>query len=445
MNVDSQTDSLLIKGLPCATDAERFVLGSILLGHSIGGITATLRVDDFATERHRRIFGAMVGLEATGCPVDRVTVVTELQRRGQLESVDGMSYLVSLDDGLPQILNLDAYVNIIRDKSILRQAIRAHQAAIEECLAAIDPTPEILERAERTIAGLAVETRSLDFRNPTEVIKRAGGMNAFQDAQTGRGVETPWPSLNLQLSGRGFTPGQMVVIGARPSMGKTALGCQIADHAAMNGIGVAFFTLEMADDAILLRMAAARAQVDSLKVTQGSASEEEIRALSQTFADLAKPNCRLWIDDTTGCTIPAMRAALRKLTAHHEIGMVVIDYLQLVETSGGSERRRYEQVTEISRGMKRMAREFGVVMIVLAQLNREMEKGSREPRPSDLRDSGAIEQDADVILMPTRRDGQTNQADVVCTDLIIAKQRNGPLGRIPLNFLKRYAKFVEAR
>jgi replicative DNA helicase len=276
-----------------------------------------------------------------------------------------------------------------------------------------------------------------------EVITRAGGITAFVSTDGRRGIETPWSMLNRMLVGRGFMAGQMVVIGARPSMGKTALACQIADKAAANGTGVAFFTLEMPDQAILLRMAAARAQVDALKVSQGHASKFDIQQLSEAFSDLADPEgCKLWIDDSTGCTVPAMRAALRRLSAKHPIGMVVIDYLQLVETSGGSE-RRYEQVSEISRGIKRLAREFNVPVVVLAQLNREMEKDSRKPRPSDLRDSGSIEQDADIVLMPAKQGDQDEHSDTLMIDLIIAKQRNGPLGRVPLKFLKRFAKFIE--
>jgi replicative DNA helicase len=431
------------KNLPAAPEAEKLVLGSVLVGHPIENITGVLQAADFTLEKHRRIFAAMVHLEASGSKVDRVTLAHEIRRRGQLESVDGMSYLASLDEGMPLLANIDAYVSIVRDKAVLRQAIMASQAAIDECLTAADPTPEILARAERTIAALSTETRSASFRTPMEVINRAGGITAFLNPDHRKGVETPWPLLNRMLAGRGFGPGQMVVIGARPSMGKTALACQIADGAATNGTGVAFFTLEMPDEAILLRMAAARAQVDSLKVKQGLATLFETQALSEAFADLTdSETCRLWIDDSTGCTVPAMRAALRRLTAKHPLGLVVIDYLQLVETTGGSE-RRYEQVSEISRGIKRLAREFNVPVVVLAQLNREMEKDSRKPRPSDLRDSGSIEQDADIILMPAKQGDQDEHADTLMIDLIIAKQRNGPLGKVPLKFLKRFAKFIE--
>jgi replicative DNA helicase len=439
------TDLLFEKGLPGNLDAERFVLGSIVLRDAAYlQVAPVLQPDDFSLEKHRRIYARMGDLSERGVRIDRVTLANELDNQGQLESVDGLSYLVSLDDGLPEIANLDAYVNIVRDKSTLRKAIFAHQKGIQECLAAVDSTPEILDRAERSIAALATETRAVSFRTPMDVINRAGGITAFLHPDGRRGIETPWPSLNRMLVGRGLMSGQMVVIGARPSMGKTALACQIADFAATHGTGVAFFTLEMPDQAILLRMAAARAQVDSLKLTQGWASQPEIHALTEPFADLTdEETCRLWIDDTTGCTVPAMRAALRRLAARHPIGLVVIDYLQLVETSGGSERRRYEQVTEISRGVKHLTREFKVPVVVLAQLNRESEKGARKPQLSDLRDSGSIEQDADIVLLPVREDGQDDHTDTVAIDLIIAKQRNGPLGRVPLKFMKRYAKFIE--
>ena len=442
--MNKNTDLLFEKGLPASVEAERFVLGSIVLRDAAyHQVSPVLRADDFSLEKHRRIYARMEDLASKGVRIDRVTLAEELRRQGQLESVDGLSYLVSLDEGLPEIANLDAYVNIVRDKSTLRRAIFAHQRGIEECLAAPDPPHETLERAERSIAALVTETRAVTFRTPTEVIDRAGGISAFLHPDGRCGVETPWPALNRMLVGRGLMPGQMVVIGARPSMGKTALACQIADHAATHGTGVAFFTLEMPDQSILLRMAAARAQVDGLKVTQGWANQLEIHALSEAFADLTDENTRLWIDDSTGCTVPAMRAALRRLTAKHSIGLVVIDYLQLVETSGGSERRLYEQVSEISRGVKRLAREFNVPVVVLAQLNRESEKGARKPQLSDLRDSGSIEQDADIVLLPVRQDGQDEHADVLGIDLLIAKQRNGPLGRVPLKFLKRYAKFIE--
>ncbi len=439
-------DALFESGLPSSPDAERYILASLLLGHQpVENVAATLQPGDFSLERHKRIYLAILHLAETGTAIDYVTVVDELARRGQLESVDGMSYITSLTEGMPELAHLDSYVSMVRDKSILRQAIIRYHTLIQDCFHATDPTSEILARAQQAISDLTAETVPAGFRTPMEVVNRAGGITTILSPDSARGIPTPWPGLNRMLVGGGLLPGQMTVIGARPSMGKTALACQIVGHAATHGVGVAFFTLEMSDAAILMRMAAARAEVDTLKLTQGLAMESEKLALSSAYADLTdEDGCRLWIDDTTGCTIPAMRSALRRLAARHNIGLVVIDYLQLVETSGGSERRRYEQVSEISRGIKRLARDFNLPVVVLAQLNRDLEREDRRPRLSDLRDSGSIEQDADVVLLPARRAGQEDQSNVVEMDLIIAKQRNGPQNvSVPLRFTKRHAKFVE--
>jgi len=440
------TQNLLVeKGLPSAVEFEKLILGALLNGHSPGNVLGALGADDFSLEKHRRIFDAMVHLDKSGTAIGRAMVAHELQRRGHLDSVDGVTYVSSLDEGLPEIVSLDNYVSIVRDKALLRRAVLEMDATIQECLLAADPTPEILERAERALASLSSEQRSMTFRTPKEVLDRVGGLNAIVNPDRSGCVRTPWSLLNRLLIGGGLLPGQMIVIGARPSIGKTALACQIADSAASNGVGVAFFTLEMPDDSILLRMAAARAEVDSLKVTQGRASESERRSLARAFSDLTENhNSRLWIDDTTGCTVPAMRRSLRSLIAKHDIGLVVIDYLQLVEICGGGGRSRYEQISEISRGVKRLAREFKVPVVVLAQLNRESEKESRKPRLSDLRDSGSIEQDADIILLPSLRTGQDERSDELVVDLTVAKQRNGPRGiDVPLMFLRRFAKFIE--
>jgi replicative DNA helicase len=233
------------KGLPAARDAERYVLGSVMTGHPLGNIASVLDPGDFSLEKHRRIFAAMVQLEQEGMSVNRVTVAYELENRGQLESVDGLTYLASLDADMPEIVNLDDYVSIIRDKATLRRAVVVQQKSIQECLAATDSTPDILARAEAALAALSTETTTVSFRRPLEVIERAGGIHTLIHPDHTRGIPTPWPMLNRFLTGGGFAPGQMIVIGARPSIGKTALACQIADHAASRGVGVAFFTLEM--------------------------------------------------------------------------------------------------------------------------------------------------------------------------------------------------------
>lgn len=436
------SDLIFTRGLPSNTEAERFVLGMAMLGTPLDRLEAALASDDFSLEKHRRIYSAMQAVEAQGEPVDRVTVANELIKRGQLESVDGITYLVSLDEGMPEISNIDAYVNIIRDKAVMRKLIFAAQALIEKSLGGEQAPGELLEQAERAIAVLEASARSVSFRMPMEIVTRGGGIDAFVSPVKGRGIKTPWDRLNQTLASGGFTGGQMIVVGARPGQGKTAAACQIADHAATNGVGVAMFTLEMPDESILRRMAAARAQVDAMKVTQGWASEMDRHQLLEAYADITDPEAtRMWIDDSTGITVPAMRGALRRLVARHSIGLVIIDYLQLVET-GSRNQRRYEQVSEISRGVKLMAREFNLPVIALAQISRETEKENRRPKLSDLRDSGSIEQDADVVIFPWMK-GDNATSDILDYEFIIAKQRNGPLASIPMTFLRRYAKFIE--
>ena len=334
--MNTNFDVALEYGMPAAVETEKLVLGAAL-GQSATNMLATLEVDDFFLEKHRQIYAAIAALETVGGGIDRVTVATELKRRGQLESVSGIGYLVSLDEGLPTLVNLDRYIEIVKDKAILRRAILAHQQAINECLIAADPTAEILERAQSAISLLAAKgARTLTFRSPREVLERAGGLSAIVNPDKSSCVPTPWGGLNQMLAGGGFLPGQMIIIGARPSMGKTALACQIADFAAKNGTPTAFFTLEMSESSILLRMAAARARVNTLKVTQRRATDGEMNAMRRAFSELLEEgDGRLWIDDTTGCTVPAMRAALRRLCGRQSIGLVLVDYLQLVEVSGG--------------------------------------------------------------------------------------------------------------
>lgn len=436
----NHADPITTRPLPANLNVERYVLAEWCSGR----LTIQVPPEDFSIEPHRRIAAALVRMDAAGMPANRITLIEELERRGELESVGGYSYLSGLEDGMPEIAGIDSYVRIVADKATLRRAIAAHHAAIEECYAAMDPTPEILARAEHSIAALTAETRTTSLHTPMDIVNANGGISAVLNPEKRRGTATGIEGLDRMLVGRGFQLGQLVIVGARPGMGKTALGAQIAVNVALDGHGVALYSLEMSGLEILQRMAASRARVDGLRFSQGWAKPAEIKALSEAFADLCDENaCPLWVDDTAGGTLPSIRGSLRRLMAKHPIKLVVIDYLQLLSTAGGSERRRYEQVTEISRGLKILAKELNITALVLAQLNRESEKGGK-PHPSQLRDSGAIEQDADVILLPTRRDGQDEAADVMDVDLWIAKQRNGPSGiSVPLRFMKRYATFEE--
>jgi replicative DNA helicase len=440
----TENELLFEKGLPANPDAERFVLGSILLNDSVYlDVVGVLDARDFSLEKHRRIFARMKDLFDRGDRIDRVTLANELNKQGQLQSVDGLSYLVSLDEGLPALSNLDGYIRIVREKSRLRHGILAAQRFINECLQGSDPTQVILGRAERVISDLNAEDDLVTLRTPMEVVTRAGGITAILEPRIRTGVESPFDGLNTFLVARGLTPGQMVTIGARPGKGKSALACQFADHAATNGVGTVLFTLEMADIEITNRMASRRSGVNYMKIRQGWATSDDVKRFGAAYADLTdEETCKLWIDDTTGCTVTAMRSALRRHMARHSVGLVAIDYLQLLETTGG-DRRRYEEVSKVSRDIKRMARELKLPVVVLAQLNRESDKGERKPQLTDLRDSGAIEQDSDIVLFLHTRPGQDEHADKIAVDLMIAKQRNGPTGTIALTYVKPITKFFE--
>ena len=438
------TELAFTRPLPANVDAERFVLGSVMLDADKWPLVASaISADDFSLEKHRRIFRNMKIVADRGDGIDRITVADELMKTGQLESVDGLSYLISLDDGLPKIANLDSYVNIVLEKSVLRQAIFSYQRAVDDCMLSQEPVVEVLARLERITEGLVSQTTSRDELAPLGAIVSDGGgaLPMLYPPKVGLGVKTPWGRLNQSLHGGSLQPGDMVVIGARPGIGKTTLGCGIALNAALTGKNAVIFSLEMTSISLVHRMAGSHAGVDMLRHSQGLSSEIEVHELSSALADLTDPEtCRMWI--ASSCyTIPAIRAALIRFVSRHSVDLVVIDYLQLIETTGGA-RNRYEQISEISRQIKRLACEFRAPVVILAQLNREMEKENRAPRPSDMRDSGSIEQDADLILMPYKLPEQ-NDLDNIRLDLLIAKQRNGPLGKVPMVFQRRYTRFVE--
>lgn len=442
------TSNLLEMPLPCDLDAERFILASVMLGTDFGLIASTVSEGDFSLEKNRRIFRASKALYDSGTPIDRITMHGELKRQGTLESIGGLTGLLEVDDGMPTLTNLDAYVQIVRDKATLRQAILHCHQTIGECLIQQTPTSEILARCERLISDLAGEAAATGLISVLSAVAASGGPPAFIDpVKRRKGILTPWPRLNQSLEGGSLLAGQMVVIGARPGSGKTAMACNIAVGAAMAGHATALFSLEMSDEAIIRRLAGSLAQVDQMRYSQGRGTAEDRAALESAYGDLMdSETCKLWI--AARCyTLPSIRAALVKLVSRQPVELVVIDYLQLVETSGGSEKRRWEQMSEISRQIKRLADEFHVPVIALAQLNRESDKDQRAPRPSDLRDSGSIEQDADLILLPyilpdKEQPGGT-AGDSPMVDLLIAKQRNGYTGKIPMIFKKRFTRYEE--
>src|ERR1035438_3976190 len=423
----SATSIALEKGLPSNLDAERFVLGSIMLNDSLYIQAAgELQPDDFSLEKHRRIFSRMGELNERGERIDRVTVANELMRFNELESCDGLSYLVSLDDGLPQILNIDA-----------------SQHRRNRCLIGEEEPDEILAGAEETLLRLGEDRVKSGLVSPRQVIDEyQGGLNAFLDpSKRVKGISTGFTKLDEKTSG--LHAGELFILAARPSMGKTALALNIAQHVATKvKRTVAVFSLEMSKESLLTRMLCATARVDSQKFRAGYLSADERKRLQAAASSLVE--APLFIDDTAGIHLMDIHAKLRRTKAEHGLGLVIIDYLQLMSGRGRFENRNQE-ISTISRGMKMLAKDLNVPMIVLSQLNRapETRQGDHRPQLSDLRESGSIEQDADLVAFIFREEVYRPQDESLRgqAELLLAKQRNGPVGKIELVFLHEFTKF----
>ena len=433
------------KGLPSNIDAERFILGSVLLDDSrFIDIAGALTGVDFALEKHRRIYQRMSELHGRGEKIDRVTVANELLRFNELESVDGLTYLVSLDDGLPHISNLDAYVKIVRDKAMLRQIAIAAQQVMNRALMAEEDPLQVLAGAEETLLRLGEARTEQGLMTPLQVIQNfEGGLNAFLDpSKRIKGIGTGFTKLD-EMTG-GLHPGELIILAARPSMGKTALALNIAWHVATRNFQpVAIFSLEMSQESLLTRMLCSAARVDSQRFRAGYLNEQERQKLRAAANQMVE--APLYIDDTAGVNLMDMHAKLRRLAqSGNKPGLVIVDYLQLMSIRGRSENRNQE-VSQLSRGMKLMSKELGCPFLVLSQLSRATETrvGDHRPQLSDLRESGSIEQDADVVGFIFREEVYKRDREDLrgVAELILAKQRNGPIGKIDLVFLHAMTKF----
>jgi replicative DNA helicase len=435
----------LEKGLPANLDAERFVLGSILLDDAMYVQAAgALEADDFTLEKHRRIFRRMGELQERGEKIDRITIANELMKFNELEACDGLTYLVSLDDGLPHIPNLDSYIRIVKDKAILRRIITASQSMMNRCLLGEEEPDEILAGAEETLLRLG-ETRVRNgLENPQQILEDYdGGINAFLDpSKRVKGISTGFAKYDEYTGG--MHGGELFILAGRPSMGKTALALNIAQHVALKlKQTVAVFSLEMSKESLLTRMLCATARVDSQRFRAGYLTQEERRKLNHALHELVE--APLYIDDTAGIHLMDMHAKLRRLKAERgHIGLVVVDYLQLMSGRGRFENRNQE-VSALSRGMKLLAKELNVPLLVLSQLSRAVEsrQGDHRPQLSDLRESGSIEQDADVVGFIFREEVYQREREDLrgLAELIVAKQRNGPIGTVNLVFLHAQTKF----
>jgi replicative DNA helicase len=441
------TDYNIASSLPANVEAERSILGAILLDNLAYNQAAEhLRPDDFSLDSHRRIYSRMVDLAESSRPIDMITLIEELERRKELEAIGDVGYVSGLVDGVPDRPSIEHYIRIVRDKALLRGLIHAANAAIAKAADQSDPAEDILNEAEATIFQLSEKRIGRGFIGVQEIIKELGGIDALlQRGQRITGLETYYSELDEKTSG--LQPSDLVILAARPSMGKTSFAMNIAENAAIHGskvVGV--FSLEMSKEALLQRMLCSVARVDAHKFRTGSLWQDDTRKIQQAIEQLA--HAPIFVDDTPGISISEMRAKARRLVqSQGKLDLLIVDYLQLMSGGGG---RRYEnrtqEVSAISRGLKGLAKELRVPVIALSQLSRAPEtRGSGDHRPqlSDLRESGSIEQDADLVMFIFREEVYKPDDPELegRAEIIIAKQRNGPIGRINLAFIKRSTRF----
>ncbi|HEY1732679.1 MAG TPA: replicative DNA helicase [Terriglobales bacterium] len=442
------TDYSLERGLPVSMEAERAILAAILLDNSLYDQAAEhLSGDDFSLDAHRRIYSRMRDLQESGRPVDMITLMEELDRRKEVESIGGVAYLSSLIDGVPERPSIEHYVRIVRNKALLRGLINVAQNAIAEAIEHTDEAEEVLGRAEQAIFQLSENRIGQGFLNIPDIVKASFGSleELYARGQEITGLATHYTLLDKLTSG--FQPSDLIIIAARPSMGKTAFAMNIAENAAvLDGKVVGVFSLEMSREALLMRMLASCAQVDSKNLRQGFLTKDDMRKLTQAMEQLMQ--AKLFIDDTPGISVSEMRAKARRLRQQEGLDLIIVDYLQLmsaVPIGGKRFENRTQEVSAISRGLKALAKELRVPVVALSQLSRAPESrgGDHRPQLSDLRESGSIEQDADLVAFIFREEVyKKDDPDLDgMAEIIISKQRNGPIDTVKMAFIKRFTRF----
>ena len=434
-------ESTQVKGLPCNVEAERSVLGAILLDNSAYNQAASvLTPDDFYLDSHRRIYQRITDLSDSTKPTDLVTLSEELMRNNELEAVGGAAYVSSLTDGMPRLSNIEHYAKIVKDKALLRKLIQVSNTVASRCVEGSEDAEDVLDAAESMILSIGEQRIRAGFVHFRDIFRSSfESIDALSDrGKQVTGLETGFRKFDEMT--RGLQPSDLVIIAARPSMGKTSLALNIAQHAAIHQkqtIGI--FSLEMSRAALVLRLLCAEARVDAHKLQAGFASKEDWTRLGGALVRLA--NSPIFIDDTPGMSVTEIRAKGRRLQAEHGLGLIVVDYMQLMSGRGRFENRTQE-ISAISRGLKGLAKELHVPLIAISQLNRAPEERGGKPRLSDLRESGQIEQDADVVAFIFREEVfKPTEENRGKAEIIIEKQRNGPTGSVKLAFLPKYTSF----
>lgn len=423
-------------------EAEQAVLGAILIEPSVLiSVNERIKAEDFYRQAHQRLFQVMNDLAEKGQPVDLVTLTSELQDRKLLEEVGGVTYLTELAGAVPTAANVDYYAQIVEEKAVLRRLIRTATQIAASGYAGGEEVGNVLNEAEKKILEISQRRIRGGFIPIRDVLMQSyEQIEALHFNQGGlNGIPSGFVDLDRMTSG--FKGSDLIIIAARPSMGKTAFALNVAQNVAVrSGKTVAIFNLEMSASQMVMRMLAAEGNIDAQAFRTGNLNEEDWEKLTMAISSLSESP--IFIDDTPGVTVYDIRAKLRRLQAEHGLGLVVIDYLQLISGRGGESRQ--QEISEISRSLKLMAREFDVPVIALSQLSRAVEqRQDKRPMLSDLRESGSIEQDADVVAFLYRDDYYNEDSEKKnIAEVIIGKQRNGPVGKVELLFLKNYNKFL---
>lgn len=423
---------------PQNLEAEQVVLGSILLDpEAMDSVRDVLHPEDFYAEKHRIIFRALHGLHDKAEPIDLVTVTEELRQMKKLEAVGSVPYLIGLADNTPTAAYVGRYAEIVREKSTLRDLVAAAGSILQTAYDQALPLEEILDKAEQGVYRLATSRSGERFASQSDLAARLS--THLQELEAGAldGLSTGFVDLDELISG--FQPGSLNILAARPSMGKTALSLSLAYNAAKAGHAGAFFSLEMSDLQLEQRLLAMEGRLDMRRVRNGQMSSRDWERAAHTLSHLS--GLGIFVDDSSQLSISEFRSRARRLAARERIEWIVVDYLQLMSAPGGN---REQEISAISRGLKAVARELNIPVIALAQLSRAVEsRPNKRPMLSDLRESGSIEQDADLVMFIYRDEyyyPASEQAGMA--EVIVGKQRNGPIGTITLTYLNSHTRFA---
>ena len=441
----SVPERILGKRLPAAIEAEKALLGALLLNdENVSHVAELLIPRDFYILAHRHVYEAIVTIFERSERVDIITLQHELEKKGVFAEIGGIMYLLSLQEDIPAIGLVTQHAQIIKEKAVLRELINSATDIISNCYSQEDQEiSAILDTAEKTIFQISHKRTEQSFVQINIWLKKTFQHLSSMKSNHGglTGIASGYTGLDAMTSG--FQNGDMIVLAGRPSMGKTIVGLNVAAHAACNGLSVGFFSLEMSGEQLTNRLLSSESQIPHQAIRNGTITSDEWLDLTKVAAKLAE--AKLFIDDTAGLDIMSLRAKARKLKAQHDVHLIVIDYLQLL-SGGKKHENRHQEVSEISRALKELAKELNIHILALSQLSRAVDsRMDKRPMLSDLRESGAIEQDADLIMFMYRdivyNPDTENPASA---ELIVGKQRNGPTGTVHLQYLRDIMKFEDA-